>query len=312
MARKPRIHFSGAFYHVILKSVNGEKIFRTAADRKHWEALVVDGVERFGHQLHSYCWAPDHIQMAVEVSDSPLSKVMQNLTFRYTRHFNSSHSRSGSLFHGRYKAIVIDPDVYLGELASYIHNNPARNGPAKSAGDRKWTSHAAYLNKEFEPSWLTTDRVLSAFGKADKSARKAFGKFVETAKTEGFRSDLERGENGAPVLGDKRFVKKALKPPKQTPKPMSTTQLVKKVCKLEGVKEAALVTQSRARSESLLRQTITFLAVENNVASLSDMAKRFNRDLTTMSRNQRYFRDKLAEDRHLQKHLKQLNRALLT
>ncbi len=107
MARKPRIHFSGAFYHVILTGLDQQPVFKSVADRRYWESLVADGVGRFGHTIHAYCWAKNHVQMAIQVRDLPLSKVMQNLTFRYTRHFNATHGRKGALFHGRYKAIVM-------------------------------------------------------------------------------------------------------------------------------------------------------------------------------------------------------------
>lgn len=311
MARKSRIHFPGATYHVLLSSIDQQNVFKSVTDRRYWESLVADGVVRFGHSIQGYCWAKDHIQLAVQVKDQPLSKVMQNLTFRYTRHFNASHGRSGPLFHGRYRAILIDPEKYLNDLVRYIHNNPVRGGQAKSAELGKWTSHAGYMDAAEAPEWLSTSSVLSTFAKSDKAARKAFGKFVVDGKNEGLRSDLTNGNAGGRILGDERFVKKALKPAKVAPKPVTLTQLVKKVCREEGVKEAELTTESRARAQSQIRQTITYLAMELNIASLTDMAKRFNRDLTTMSRNQRYYRDKLADSKPLQQHVRKLKRQIL-
>lgn len=315
MARKPRIHFIGAVYHVILRGANGQGLFNTVTDRRTWEAFVKDGTERFGHLIHGYCWGKDHVQIAIEVRDAPLSKVMQNLTFRYTRHFNTTHGRTGPLFHGRYKAIVVDADKYLVDLVSYIHNGPVRSHAAKRAADSKWTSYAGYADKDSAPDWLSTKRVLDAFGKenkikTDKAARRAFEKYIDASRDQGYRADLERGSEGssAQILGDKKFIRKALKPTKEKPRPLNENQLVKRICKFEGIKEAALTTDSRARAESQVRQIITYLAVELNVASMTAMANRFNRDLTTMSRNQRYFREKLATDKPLQKHLKKLGR----
>lgn len=249
--------------------------------------------------------------MAIQVKDAPLSKVMQNLTFRYTRHYNSKHGRSGPLFHGRYKAIVIEPDKYLNDLVRYIHNNPVRNGEAKSAITGKWTSHAGYLDETEQAEWLTTSTVLKSFGKTDKAARKSFAQFVDEASDEGDRPDLMKGGAGGRILGDEKFARKALKPIKEAPKPVTLNQLVKRVCREEGVREADLVTASRARTESQIRQKITYLAMELDVASLTDMAKRFNRDLTTMSRNQRYFRDKLVENKSLQKYIRKLKRQVV-
>jgi len=117
--------------------------------------------------------------------------------------------------------------------------------------------------------------------------------------------------DGGRLLGDARFTKKALKPPKAVARPMTLSQLVKLVCKEESIKEAELKNASRARRESSIRQTITYLAMELDIASLTALADRFNRDLTTMSRNQRYFRDRLVEDSSLQKRVKQLRKRVM-
>ena len=65
MARKPRIHFSDAVYHVILKGLENESIFKNVADRRAWEVLVEEGADRFGHKVLAYCWAKDHVQMRI-------------------------------------------------------------------------------------------------------------------------------------------------------------------------------------------------------------------------------------------------------
>lgn len=312
MARKSRIHFPGAVYHVILTGLDKETVFKSAADRRYWESLLEDGVNRFGHSIHAFCWSKNHVQMAVQIDDAPLSKVMQNLTFRYTRHFNSIHGRKGPLFHGRYKAIVIDADVYLNELVRYIHNIPVRASVGKTASAVKWTSHNAYMDASRQPEWLTTSTVLGTFGKSGKAARQAFSRYVDAASNENERLDLMKGSQEGRILGDKKFAKKVLKPAKIVAKPVTVNQLVKRVCRIEGVKESDLATPSRARAESQIRQAITYLATELDVASLTDMANRFNRDLTTMSRNQRYFRDRLADNKDLQKHVSKLKKQVLS
>jgi len=310
MARKPRIHFSGAVYHIVLKGFDDKAVFHGIKDRRAWEALVAEGCQRFGHKLHAYCWMKDHMQIAVEVEDAPLSKIMQNLSFRYTRYFNKHNHDEGALFRGRYKAVLIDPDVYLQELVRFIHNNPVRSGVARFARDYKWSSHTAYLGKD-QTEWLTTGRVLNTFGKTKTGAVQSFEKYVNAGRDEGDRQDLMRGTNGGRLLGDEQFAKKALKPPRVIVRPMSLSQLVKLVCREEGIKESAIKSASRARLESRIRQTIAYLAMELNIASLTSLATRFNRDLTTMSRNQRYFRDRLLDDAELQKRVKQLRKQVV-
>ena len=308
MARKPRIHFRGAVYHVLLRGLEGRPVFRSVGDRRTLEALAAEGTERFDHRIHAFCLMPDHVQLAVEVADAPLSRVMQNLSFRYTRHYNSQHGEDGPLFHGRYKAIVVDPEAYLVDLVRWIHNNPVRAGKAARARDFRWSSHGTYVATGEARGWVTTERVLERFGKTPGRAVAAFERFVDAGRDETARDDLMRGTDGGRLLGDARFRRKALRPPKPVEPPMSLARLVRLVCKEEGVKESALRDESRARRESAIRQTIAWLALEFDIASLTALADRFNRDLTTMSRNQRYFRDRLAEDSELARHVRRLRR----
>ena len=308
MARKPRIHFRGAVYHVLLRGLEGRPVFRSVGDRRTLEALAAEGTERFDHRIHAFCLMPDHVQLAIEVGDAPLSRVMQNLSFRYTRHYNSQHGEDGPLFHGRYKAIVIDPDAYLVELVRWIHNNPVRAGKAARAGEFRWSSHASYTGTGEVRDWVTTERVLAGFGRTPGRAATAFERFVDAGRDETGRDDLMRGTDGGRLLGDARFRRKALRPPRKVEPPMSLPRLVRLVCKEEGVKESALRDESRTRRESAVRQTIAWLALEFDIASLTALAQRFNRDLTTMSRNQRYFRDRIAEDPALGRRVRRLRR----
>jgi len=105
MARKPRIHLPGGFYHVMLRGNAGQDIFLTDEDRYHLYLLMQEGVERFGHRIHAFCCMSNHIHLAIQVADIPLSRIIQNLSFRHTQWMNKRRRRIGHLFQGRYAAI---------------------------------------------------------------------------------------------------------------------------------------------------------------------------------------------------------------
>jgi REP element-mobilizing transposase RayT len=65
----------------------------------------------------------NHVHFAIEVGKVPLSKIMHNLSFRYTGWINKRRKRIGHLFQGRYKAILVDPDSYLSDSAAYLRHN---------------------------------------------------------------------------------------------------------------------------------------------------------------------------------------------
>ncbi|MFH1114208.1 MAG: transposase [Pseudomonadota bacterium] len=96
-----------------------------------------------------------HAHLVVQVAEIPLSRLMQNVSFRYTRYRNAKERRTGHLFQGRYKAIVIDAESYLVELVRYVHLNPVRAGIVAEPADYRRRSRRAYLGKEALP-WSST------------------------------------------------------------------------------------------------------------------------------------------------------------
>ena len=84
MARKPRIHYPGAFYHVILRGNGGQDIFFSKNDRTKFYLLLQEGIERFGHRIHAFCLMTNHIHLVIQIGDIPLSKIMQNVTPLHT------------------------------------------------------------------------------------------------------------------------------------------------------------------------------------------------------------------------------------
>jgi REP element-mobilizing transposase RayT len=120
-------------------------IFTTEEDRARFCALLAEGLERFGHRVHAFCLMTNHVHLAVQVEDAPLSAIMQALAGRYTQWFNRRHGRVGHLFQGRYKALMVEAESYLFALIGYIHRNPLEAGLVRRAREYPWSSHPSYL-----------------------------------------------------------------------------------------------------------------------------------------------------------------------
>ncbi|MEE8264019.1 MAG: hypothetical protein V3R40_02045 [Gammaproteobacteria bacterium] len=71
MARKPRIHFPDALYHVTLRVNGGEEVFADEEDRRCLEALIAVGIKRFGGRIPAYCWVSNHIILRSKSPSSP-------------------------------------------------------------------------------------------------------------------------------------------------------------------------------------------------------------------------------------------------
>lgn len=313
MARKPRIHVPGGVYHVMLRGNAGQDIFFDDEDRYHFYLLLQEGQSRFGHRIHGFCLMSNHVHLAVQVGEEPLSKIMQNLSFRYTRWINRKQKRIGHLFQGRYKAILVEKDSYLLELVRYIHLNPVRAKMVRQPSAYPWSGHRCYLGKETLP-WLHTEWVLSQFGKRLNTCRKRYEEFVRAGRGEGYREEFHGGVEDQRVLGNDQFVEKMLGTevlPSYKGKQIQLIDLVRHVCKKYQLKEEDLASAGRSRYASEARQVVGWLAMMTDNITLTEVAQHFGRDVTTLSRGVRRMEDKIKKSKIFAREMGELSNAIM-
>ena len=179
MARPLRIEFPGALYHVTSRGDRREKIFEDDDDdREAFLAVLAEVVERFNWLCHAYCLMDNHYHLVIETLDGNLSKGMRQLNGMFTQASNRRHGRSGHLFQGRFKAILVDRDSYLLELSRYVVLNPVRAGAVGAVGDWPWSSYGATAGITGAPGFLTTEALLSMFARRKSVARERYVGFV--------------------------------------------------------------------------------------------------------------------------------------
>jgi len=297
MARKPRIHYPGAFYHVILRGNGGQDIFFSKNDRTKFYLLLQEGIERFGHRIHAFCLMTNHIHLVIQIGDIPLSKIMQNVTFRYTRYINARKKEFGHLFQGRYKAILIDADTYILELVRYIHNNPVRAKITETADQYTFSSHHAYLGKASVP-WLATDLVLGRFAKQKKRAIKLYHEFVLRGSAEKHRQEFFQGTTEGRILGDDRFSEKALAmAEKKYSIILSLEDVIEAVCNSYKITIKELTAPGKTRPASEARAATALIVQEYDNLSLTKLGNYFKRDLATLSQAANRLRKRTAKDK---------------
>jgi len=296
MARKPRLHFPGALYHVILRGNAQQAVFFEDRDRYRLYLLLQEGVEKFGYRIHAFCLMTNHIHLAIEVGEMPLSRIMQNLSFRFTSFMNRQLKRSGHLFQGRYKAVLVDADEYLLELVAYIHLNPVRAGMVTTPADYPWSSHRAYMGQEVLP-WLEADKVLSLF---DQNADKAAGiylNFIGERITEGRNDQFHTGGNDSRLLGEDCFVEEAMAKAQILFEIRPTITVIVEAVKMEcGIDDEILCSRQRSRIGAEARTLIAWAVAEFSDGTISEVGRLFNRDVTTLSACIKRMTDKSRSD----------------
>jgi putative transposase len=207
MARKPRIQFEGAFYHVITRGNQRRKIFRDEADYRQYLDILARYKDLYKYRLYAYVFMNNHVHLLIDTRDTPLSRILQGINQSYTARFNRRYKTVGHLFQGRYKAILCDRDRYLLSLVKYIHLNPVRARASKTPGEYPWSSHRAYI-EPVRQSIVDEDKVLRMFSEDKGSARRLYQAYVSdgiAVKKEDIYSVVDKR-----ILGDERFTESVM------------------------------------------------------------------------------------------------------
>jgi putative transposase len=213
MARKLRVQYPGALYHVMNRGDRRESIFQDDKDRELFLTTLGEGCAKTGWQVHALCLMPNHFHLVVETPQANLVTGMKWFLGTYTGRFNRRHKLFGHLFSGRYKALVVDGSGtgYLKTVCDYVHLNPARAKllrPEERLASYRWSSLRWYLQGwRKRPEWLRVGRLLGEHGIPSDSAagRREFGVRMELCRrSEDSVEPFKRVRRGW-YLGDRAF-----------------------------------------------------------------------------------------------------------
>ncbi len=206
MARPLRLEYENAVYHVTSRGNRREHIFLSARDRCVFLKKLDDTLEKFSFVCYAYCLMGNHYHLLLRTPRPNLARGMHYLNASYTNWFKVKHSLVGVVFQGRYKAILVDEDVYAKTLAAYIHLNPVRAGIVHDVSRYPWSSYLIITQsrpsrlRRLDPSF-----ILNLFGDEPAKATMAFDSFVRNnAAMENPFNDVKKGC----VLGSKEFLEK--------------------------------------------------------------------------------------------------------
>lgn len=232
MARKIRIQFAGACYHIMSRGNKYEDIFISDKDRYSFLKTLGEVCERTGWKIHAYVMMSNHYHLLVETPEANLVDGMRWFQSTYTKRYNGRNKLVGHLFQGRYKDLIMDSsdpegsgemDYFL-TLSDYIHLNPVRAGLIDRTNPRlstyKWSSYPYYLKmKSRRPPWLHVEKVFKGMKiKVDNSAgRKRYAQYMDLRVKElldprnknRFEKEWESLRKGW-FLGDDKFKEKLL------------------------------------------------------------------------------------------------------
>jgi len=202
MARPLRIEYEGAFYHVTARGNERKEIYSSDKDRKQFLGYIESANQRFGIKIHAYCLMSNHYHLLIETPRAQLSRSLQYINSSYTTYYNHKQKRNGHLFQGRYKAILIETDVYLQALSRYIHLNPVRAKIVDAPELYQWSSYKYYAGvKKDIPEYLDIRTTFGYF-----SSKSEYLNFVVEGIGQQINNPDEMAKGGC-ILGQEEFIK---------------------------------------------------------------------------------------------------------
>lgn len=317
MSRAWRIEYEGALYHILSRGNERSDIFKDDQDRSMFLDLLGKMAERFEMDVAAYVLMNNHYHLLLRTNRANLSKSMQWLGVTYTRRFNIRHRRSGHLFQGRFKSILVENDAYLFQLSYYIHRNPLRAGLVKRLADYEWSSYRSYAYGIKYERWLCMDLVLAQLEnhpdpyKAYKDNMQAYAE-EEQSPWEDLRYGL--------ILGSKRFSQKIRQrylpetPHVEMPQQKRLrddsniatilTRAAKELgCDVQRYRQAKRL----SGADAVNRDILIYILYQQGFWSNQQIADMFDITYFSVSRRVQFLTEKMRKDKTLAAHVNEIN-----
>ena len=207
MARPPRLEFDGAIYHITSRGNALGRIFFADRDRERFLEVFGEVVDRYGWLCHAYCLMSNHYHLLIETPDSNLSRGMRQINGIYTQWINREYGRTGHVFQGRFKSILVEKESHLLELARYVVLNPVRANMVHSPREWQWSSYSATAGLGEIPGFLSVGWLLAQFDIDPSGAMHCYRKFVQQGRDVTVWNQLRSGS----ILGSDEYINQ-LKP----------------------------------------------------------------------------------------------------
>jgi len=203
MARRLRVEFPGAIYHVTLRGNARGRIFLDPRNYERFLWRLSESADTYNVRIYLFCLMVNHAHLVVETPEGNLSRFMQSLETGYTVYFNMRHARAGHLTQGRYGAKLVEGDPaaprlrrgsdYFLSLSRYVHLNPAfvRSVKELPLKDRiqhvrryPWSSYGSYIGRSKALDFVDYGPVLAQMAGGKNEKRKRYREFVESGLAE--------------------------------------------------------------------------------------------------------------------------------
>ncbi|HZZ92495.1 MAG TPA: transposase [Usitatibacter sp.] len=192
--------------HVRQRGNNRGDCFVCATDYAMYLRLLAEAREREGCEVHAYVLMTNHVHLLLtgRQADS-VSRTMKRVGESYVRYFNRAHSRTGTLWEGRFNSSVVDTEAYLLRCYRYVERNPVRARMVAQASHYRWSSHRANAHGDRD-DLVSPHPLYTALGLTAEARRHSYRALFATSETEVEVEEIRAALNGSFALGSPAFM----------------------------------------------------------------------------------------------------------
>jgi putative transposase len=206
MARLPRLTVPGLPHHVIQRGNNRAPIVVDDADRRQLLDLFLATSRECKVAVHGYVLMDNHFHLlATPEKEGGLAAMMQAIGRRYVRAFNDRTGRTGTLWEGRYRSTLVQPDAHLLACLAYMDLNPVREGLAADAADYVWSSFRHYAGVAHD-RLVTPHPVFWSLGNTPFAREQAYTDLVAAGIAPELQTRITEGTLRGWAVGDHSFL----------------------------------------------------------------------------------------------------------
>ncbi len=146
MARTKRQRSKTGIYHVMLRGIDGRKIFLDNEDKEKFIYSMLNSKKKANYFLIGYCLMSNHVHLLIKEGPEEIGISIKRITVSYVQWHNNKYGRQGHLFQNRFRSEVVEQESYLLVVLRYIHQNPLKAKLIQNLDAYKWSSYLQYIN----------------------------------------------------------------------------------------------------------------------------------------------------------------------
>jgi putative transposase len=284
MARRLRVQYPGAIYHLMARGNGRQDIVCDDTDRDRLVEYLGRAAVRCSWRVYAFAVMSNHVHVVLKTPVPNLARGMQTFLSAYANAWSRRHRFNGHVFQGRYRTELVEDESYLWTVTRYVHLNPVRARLVEHPAAWNWSSYPGYARDRRRLEWVEYDELLASwageFGGSGSAPATTYRRYVAAGRSQSPQSPWSDAHHGW-ILGSQKFVDRIKAMVSNQPqrdrrresrrmRGLSIARISEVVCVEYGIAQSDL---SQRGSHHPARAALAYLARRHTTATNGEMTE---------------------------------------